>query len=574
MSLLNLTVRARLTLLLVFVNVLLMGAAGYAWYAIDSLNHQIKVMISTQDRIEATSDLSRQAQLEFKIQVQEWKNLLIRGNDAKLFDKHLAAFRQRSASVEGLLKNLNAQVKDIGLSSTIADKAISDHEELDRRYVEALKGYNPDDSASADKVDVVVRGIDRPATERIDELVKLIREHGDLLAGKSAKEAASEKAVLTTGLILLILCSLAVTMVSGWLTITSISRRLNRATAVAKSVAAGNLSEVIEPGNRDELGQLLQSLREMNGSLSGIVGTVREAAEKVSTASTQIAAGNEDLSTRTEEQASSLEETASSIEEMTAAVGQNAHNASQANEVAATAAQVAQRGGVAVDQMVKMMEGIQGSSRKIEEIIGVIESIAFQTNILALNAAVEAARAGDQGRGFAVVAGEVRSLAQRSAEAAKEIKSLINDSVGRVDAGARLADDAGKTMGEVVASVNRVSAIIGEIASATQEQSSGITQVNTAVGELDKVTQQNAALVEESTAASEQLKGLAREMAEAVSVFRLSDRAPGLTIRPAETKAIAAPRPTEEMVIKTLAMKARAKALASQAPMTEEWKQF
>jgi hypothetical protein len=264
----------------------------------------------------------------------------------------------------------------------------------------------------------------------------------------------------------------------------------------------------------------------MNGSLAGIVGRVRQSAEEVTTASTQIAAGNTDLSTRTEEQASSLEETAASIEEMTATVNQNAQNANEANKVASTAADVARRGGEAVDEVVKMMENIQASSRKIGDIIGVIDSIAFQTNILALNAAVEAARAGDQGRGFAVVAGEVRSLAQRSAEAAKEIKTLITDSVGRVDDGARLADDAGKTMVEVVSSVNRVSQIIGEIAAATQEQSTGIAQVNTAVGDLDKVTQQNASLVEESTAASESLQQLAREMVTAVSVFRLSSSAP------------------------------------------------
>jgi methyl-accepting chemotaxis protein len=232
--------------------------------------------------------------------------------------------------------------------------------------------------------------------------------------------------------------------------------------------------------------------------------------------------GNGDLSSRTEEQASSLEETAASIEEMTATVNQNAQNAGQASDVATGAADIARKGGAAVDQVVGMMSGIQASSKKISDIIGVIDSIAFQTNILALNAAVEAARAGEQGRGFAVVAGEVRSLAQRSAEAAKEIKGLITDSVERVDAGARLADDAGRTMAEVVASVNRVSSIIGEIATATTEQSTGIAQVNQAVADLDKVTQQNASLVEESTAAAEQLRVLAGEMVETVAVFRLS----------------------------------------------------
>jgi methyl-accepting chemotaxis protein len=314
----------------------------------------------------------------------------------------------------------------------------------------------------------------------------------------------------------------------------------------------------------------------MNDSLTGIVGRVRQAAELVTSASGEIAVGNADLSSRTEEQASSLEETAASIEEMTATVNQNAQNASQASGVAIAAADVARKGGVAVDEVVRTMEGIQASSRKIGDIIGVIDSIAFQTNILALNAAVEAARAGEQGRGFAVVASEVRSLAQRSAEAAKEIKGLITDSVDRVDAGARLADDAGKTMTEVVASVNRVSHIIGEIASATSEQSTGIAQVNQAVADLDKVTQQNASLVEESTAASESLKELAGEMSEAVSVFRLSASSAALPAPRAAVK-LAAPMhhksPTKHEPAR-LGNKVKAKALAPAAGGEDNWKEF
>jgi methyl-accepting chemotaxis protein len=327
-------------------------------------------------------------------------------------------------------------------------------------------------------------------------------------------------------------------------------------------------------GRQDELGQLLGSMREMNDSLASIVDRVRQAAEMVTTASSQIAAGNTDLSSRTEEQASSLEETAASIEEMTATVNQNAQNAGQANDVASTAAEVARRGGEAVDQVVKMMESIQASSRKIADIIGVIDSIAFQTNILALNAAVEAARAGEQGRGFAVVAGEVRNLAQRSAEAAKEIKSLITDSVGRVDNGAKLADGAGRTMAELVASVTQVSAIIGQIAAATKEQSAGITQVNVAVTDLDKATQQNASLVEESTAASESLKELAREMVDAVSVFRLSGRTGASSSAPRLERAHA---PRSVASVKHAALPRRAGATPVLAPAVRgeaTWKEF
>jgi methyl-accepting chemotaxis protein len=257
-----------------------------------------------------------------------------------------------------------------------------------------------------------------------------------------------------------------------------------------------------------------------NLSLSEVVSRVRTTAETVATASAQIAAGNTDLSSRTEEQASTLEKTASSIEEMTAAIGQNAQNAGNASEAAAKAADTARRGGMAVNDVVQTIDGMQVSSRKIGEIIGVIDSIAFQTNILALNAAVEAARAGEQGRGFAVVAAEVRSLAQRCAEAAREIKTLIADMVSRVESGATKAIEAGKTMSDVVSSVQNVSTIINDIASATREQNSGLLQVNQAVMQLDKVTQSNASLVEESATASEELKRLAGEMVDSVAFFR------------------------------------------------------
>jgi methyl-accepting chemotaxis protein len=571
----NLSIRTRLALLLAFVNVLLVAAAGYAWYAIARLNDQLEHTIQVQDQIERAADLSRRAQLDFKIQVQEWKNVLIRGEDAELYEKHLRAFNERAAKVKQHLSELGAQAKVIGLPATLADKAIAEHDELDRRYLEALKGHDMKNAASADIIDKVVRGIDRAATDHIDELVKQVQDRGDHLAAETTKAAAAEKKLLVAGLLALALFAGAVSAVVGSLTILAITRRLQRATTFARTIAAGDLTAQVEVGREDELGQLLHSMREMNGSLASIVDRVRSSAEMVTTASTQIAVGNTDLSSRTEEQASSLEETAASIEEMTATVNQNAQNAGQANDVASSAAQVAQRGGEAVDQVVKMMESIQASSRKISDIIGVIDSIAFQTNILALNAAVEAARAGEQGRGFAVVAGEVRSLAQRSAEAAKEIKTLITDSVERVDTGAKLAGGAGQTMVEVVGSVNRVSQIIAEIASATKEQSSGIAQVNQAVADLDKATQQNASLVEESTAASESLKELAREMADAVAVFRLSDRAPALPSANWKTHAVAAPQqhPKVKPLARVASKDSATKALPSQA-RTEEWKEF
>ncbi|MEO6147630.1 MAG: methyl-accepting chemotaxis protein, partial [Sulfuriferula sp.] len=306
-----------------------------------------------------------------------------------------------------------------------------------------------------------------------------------------------------------------------WL-IRAISGPLNEAIRVAKSVAAGDLTQTIEVHSNDETGQLMQAMKEMNDSLVHIVGQVRNGTETIAVASRQIASGNADLSGRTESQASSLEETASSMEELTSTVKQNAEHARHANQLVGSTAEMAVSGGQLVGKVVTTMASIKSSSRKIADIIGVIDGIAFQTNILALNAAVEAARAGEQGRGFAVVAAEVRNLAQRSAGAAKEIKTLISDSVEQVDVGSKLVDEAGEAMDDIVTSVELVVDIISGIATASQEQSSGIEQVNQAVGQMDEATQQNAALVEQAAAAAESLQDQAAKLAQAVSIFRLS----------------------------------------------------
>ncbi|MDO9196646.1 methyl-accepting chemotaxis protein, partial [Rhodoferax sp.] len=313
-----------------------------------------------------------------------------------------------------------------------------------------------------------------------------------------------------------------VLLASFWAIRQAVLGPLEEALRLAGHIAQGDLTGQIVTRSNDEVGRLMASLADMQGSLSRMVTHVRQNSESLEAASSEIAQGNHDLSARTESQASALEETAASMEELGAAVKQNADSARQANQLAMSASSVAIKGGEVVAQVVDTMKGINDASRKISDIIGVIDGIAFQTNILALNAAVEAARAGEQGRGFAVVATEVRSLAGRSAQAAKEIKTLISDSVERVAQGSVLVDQAGTTMTEVVNSIRRVTDLMGEISAASSEQSAGVTQVGEAVTQMDQVTQQNAALVEEMAAAASSLKSQAQELVQTVSVFKLT----------------------------------------------------
>jgi methyl-accepting chemotaxis protein len=380
----------------------------------------------------------------------------------------------------------------------------------------------------------------------LQELVTMQRASMDATAG-----AIDDNAVRSTRLmIILAACALAAGAALSWLLTVGIVRPIRAAVAVAETVAAGDLTHHIDASAQDETGALLRALRHMNDSLVGIVGQVRGGTETIATASREISAGNLDLSSRTEQQAGALEETAASMEELTTTVRQNADNARQANQLAIAASEVAVQGGAVVGEVVTTMGAINDSAKRIVDIIGVIDSIAFQTNILALNAAVEAARAGEQGRGFAVVAAEVRSLAQRSAAAAKEIKELITASVSSVDAGAKLVDQAGSTMEQVVTSIRRVTDIMAEITSASQEQTGGIEQVNQAIGQMDQVTQQNAALVEEAAAAATSMQDQAAKLAEVVSVFKLDGAQAARAMA-----ALAAPvlRPAPVLVRKAMA---------------------
>ncbi|AYM76155.1 methyl-accepting chemotaxis protein I [Janthinobacterium sp. HH103] len=386
-----------------------------------------------------------------------------------------------------------------------------------RDQVYKLKG-----EAQVDAANEVFEKTFVPAAAKYQKMVQDLLEHQRASIDTTAREIDAVANTSRNLMLVLAALALAFGVVCAWVLTTGIVRPLRTAVDIARKVADGDLTAQIDASAKDETGQLLQALKDMNTSLLNIVGEVRSGTDSIATSSTQIAAGNQDLSSRTEEQAGSLEETASSMEELTSTVKQNADNARQANQLAASAAQVAVKGGEVVAQVVGTMESINASSNKIVDIISVIDGIAFQTNILALNAAVEAARAGEQGRGFAVVASEVRNLAQRSASAAKEIKTLIGASVEQVNAGSMLVAQAGSTMNDIVDSVQRVSDIITEITAASSEQSVGIDEINRAIGQMDAVTQQNAALVEESAAAAESMQHQAHNLAQVVSVFKLN----------------------------------------------------
>jgi methyl-accepting chemotaxis protein len=442
--------------------------------------------------------------------------------------------------VESQDKDQAVQAKDRLKANTKAfDKALADLEPLiqsaeGKRLLQKSAGDAKAYVASYDKVITALEGGDQAIASKLafGETYKALHTFAGSLRElteyqQSRLEDQGEASAATyrnARNVMLGLSALAMVAAIGLslLIARSITTPIGQAVKVAETVADGDLRLAIQAEGRDETAQLLTALARMTKNLQGIVEQVRNGSESVATGSAQIATGNADLSQRTEEQASNLQQTASSMEELTSTVTQNADNARAASQLAAGATEVAVKGGEVVGQVVSTMQDITDSSKKIADIIGVIDGIAFQTNILALNAAVEAARAGEQGRGFAVVASEVRSLAQRSAQAAKEIKHLIGQSVDKVDNGARLVEQAGRTMEDVVQQVKRVNDLVGEISQASNEQARGIEQVGQAVQQLDQVTQQNAALVEESAAAADSMKLQAQRLTQTVSVFKIA----------------------------------------------------
>ena len=571
----HLTIKTRLIFVIVFLAVELVAGAAIGIYNLGVANAELKSM--HDHRVVPIAQLSRVMQLITT-------NQLLVGKAADATTKE-----QRDL----FLSQVEANVADASATWKAYEQTRLTPEEasLVAKFVEARKAFLAHGLMPA--VAAARAGDGALASELVTgEVARRFQPVGELggqllaLQQRVAQEeyVRSQEAYDTVRLVCLagLVFGLVMAAVVGWLLVRAIVRPLEQAVQIAGAVAAGDLGQTIEVSSQDETGRLLQALKDMNASLVGIVTRVRAGTDTIATASGEIAAGNLDLSARTEQQAGSLEETASSMEELTSTVKQNADNARQANALAASAQQVAGKGGEVVEQVVRTMGAINSSATRIVDIITVIDGIAFQTNILALNAAVEAARAGEQGRGFAVVAGEVRNLAQRSAAAAKEIKALIDDSVEKVHHGSELVDQAGATMAEIVQSVGRVTDIMAEISAASQEQTAGIEQINGAVSQMDQVTQQNAALVEQASAAAQSLQQEAAELAQAVGIFRLGTQAAparaqatsvtrvaALAASPASVKA---PARSQAKAAPTKPARKAAKAQAVEA--TEGWEEF
>ncbi|HUW53739.1 MAG TPA: methyl-accepting chemotaxis protein [Rhodanobacter sp.] len=444
-----------------------------------------------------------------------------------------------------------------------------DYQSAKKDMLDAIKQADP---SANDVLEMEVRPLLMQRQEAARKVIASLRDGADNIYTSQVRLFKLIRLVCIAGMLL----GLAFVLTLAILLSRSILRTLKYAGRIAHGIAEGKLGHDIQVKSDDELGQLLEAFRTMDERLSMIVGEVRHGSGAVSTAAQQIARGNDDLSQRTQEQASSLEETASSMEQMTSTVKQNAENASHANQLARGARDQAERGGEVAAQAVKAMGEINASSRKIADIVGLIQEIAFQTNLLALNAAVEAARAGEQGRGFAVVATEVRSLAQRSAGAAKEIKGLIEDSAEKVRGGTALVDQSGKALAEIVDSVKKVTDIVAEIAAASQEQSSGIDQVNNAVMQMDEMTQQNAALVEEAAAAARSMQEQADELTQQVGFFQLNDAAAAAAPASAVNRQQAAVAETAAVLatIRKSRPAVRAEERAEAAADAGAWKEF
>ncbi|WP_425549527.1 methyl-accepting chemotaxis protein [Acidovorax lacteus] len=532
MNMSRFSIGTRMTAALGLVLTLVIGAA---LFGVGSLYRALQTYDTTvQQRVAQERAVSRM-ESDFKTQVLEWKNTLLRGEDSRKRELHWKAFEQAEQRVAEAARALAPTLPEAAEREALA-RFTDAHTRMAAGYRKGFEVFQSLGFVPA-AGDADVADIDQGPAQLLAALSQQVAASSASIAREAERDA--QRALVSSLLALVLFAALGA--LAGVLLTRSVVRPLQTAVEVAHRVAAGDLSTEIAATGRDETSRLLQALAAMQEQLEQVVSNVRHNAEGVASASAEIAQGNADLSHRTEEQAASLDETTQSMQQLEHTVQQNAEHAREASALARSGSNVAERGGAVVGQMVDMMQTIQDSARRIADITGVIDSIAFQTNILALNAAVEAARAGEQGRGFAVVASEVRHLATRSADAAHEIKALIQTSVERVQAGSELAREAGSTMTEVVTAIQRVSTLMGEISEANDRQTQDMVRVTQAIVRMDEATQQNAALVEESAAAAGSLSAQARQLVDAVAVFRLHATAAqaaalvpaGTSVRPA-----------------------------------------
>lgn len=520
----NLKISTRIYLWISLVYLLLIIVGVYLVYVESTGNRAFLSMLDTSSIAADATAASEDAGLHFKIQVQEWKNVLLRGHEKADYDKYIAAFRGEAAKVNADLLKAKSRLQALNLPSSEVDDAIKEHEALNARYLEAAKKFDPSQPNSARDTDKLVRGMDRKATEMIDNIAATVRATVIARFAAERERVDVRHAATLSGMAFVLVVAVALGAFIWFRLVSTVSKPISRVVSATDQFRTGDadLTRMLPP-MPGEFGRLSESLNIFVAGLNDLVARVAINSREIGIASQQISVGNADLSSRTEQQASALEETASAMEEFTSTIRQNAESTTRANGLANSASSAAKKGGQIAVQAVQSIRGVEANSKKISEIIRIIDSIAFQTNILALNAAVEAARAGEQGRGFAVVAAEVRALAQRSADAAKEIKVLIGTTIDQVEEGSQLVDLAAKAMQSNEGAIQQVSDIISEISVASGQQAASIDQINRTISQMEQVTQQNAALVEEAAAAAESMRGQAQELVDLVSRFKLDE---------------------------------------------------